>query len=210
MQPTARPTAPPSFPIKKLTSAFVLLDRNAAAGLGHVAGCFEERDRDLICFSDDGPSASPQFWTQTLANQDQVLSLFKGIGYTDWKRLDVEKADPAQALVKLNEVKDLEYNIVNRNDQNDVYDVLHDEGSGYGITANLFYPNNGCYIGWVQSLVPGASNWFDNDIAATASGVFRSALNEQCVDDKYCDSGLSCCNGTCKAKVEWFGIWLCP
>jgi len=204
-------------------SAFVLLNSRGAHGFGHVAGCFEEEDGDFMCFSDDGPNASPQFWMETKANQAEVLSLFQGKGYTDWKRLDVKDANPDHAMSKLNEVKDMEYNLIYRNCQNDVYDILHDEGSGFGITANLAARNNGCYIGWVQEVDnPGPNHWFKYKIAATETGHWRSGENGKCSNNNYCASGLTCCGGTCKKKVNkrwcmsswwsWtcFDNWTCP
>ena len=209
-------------------SAFVLLDSGGAYGFGHVAGCFEDEEGKFKCFSDDGPEASPQFWIETKANQAEVLSLFQGKGYTDWKRLDVYNANPAQAMTKLNKVKDMEYNLLWRNCQNDVYDVLHDEGSGFGITANSVFRNNGCYIGWYQEVNnPGPNHWFHYKIAATETAKFRSGENGKCLaylgsSDEYCVSGLTCCGGKCKKKVNkrwcvagwwsWtcFDNWTCP
>eukprot|EP00578_Thalassiosira_sp_NH16_P008481 CAMPEP_0181119772 /NCGR_PEP_ID=MMETSP1071-20121207/23779_1 /TAXON_ID=35127 /ORGANISM="Thalassiosira sp., Strain NH16" /LENGTH=264 /DNA_ID=CAMNT_0023204339 /DNA_START=93 /DNA_END=887 /DNA_ORIENTATION=+ len=210
-----------------LSSAFVFLNRGAVHGLGHVGGCFEEEDGDFTCFSDDGPNARPQFWTKTDIKQADVLLLFKGKEYTDWKRLDVYSADPAQALTKMNEVMDqnMKYNLVWRNCQNDVYDILHDEGSGFGITADWTFKNNGCYIGWVQEVMnPGPTHWFDENIAATETGYIRSGKGEKCWDNfwhKYCDYPLTCCDGRCKQKVnkKWcvgwwnwpcFDNWKCP
>ena len=220
-------------------SAFVLLKRGDANGLGHVAGCFEEENGYFVCFSTDNPDGDlvqiegyvydmvssngvpfsfcdkwegKGFWIETKAKQDEVLDLFKGKGYTDWKRLDVYDSDPDRATSRMKTVACMPYNIVNRNCQNDVYDVLHDEGLGFGTTANSKSRNNGCYIGWVQ-FPPAPNNWFDHSVAATASGVWKSDErgDDQCWGNKYCASGLTCCGGKCKKKVNkrWcvFGWW---
>lgn len=199
------------------SSAFVLLKRDGAENYGHVAGCFEfkggcdhELDRGFVCFSTDNPDGESTtsegwegkgFWHEEVPNRDAVLNLFKGIGYTDWKRLDVYNGDPDRAMSRMKTVAGMPYNIVWRNCQNDVYDVLHDENSGYGITANSVSRNNGCYIGGVQDIVPGPNNWFDNKIQATASGVWKSDErgDDQCWGDKYCVSGKVCLNGKCRA-----------
>ena len=170
-------------------SAFVLLKRGDPVGLGHVAGCFEEDDGNFMCFSRHVES----FWYENKPDQDAILKHFKDWGYTDWKRLDVYDADPKQALAKMNELKDMEYNLIYRNCQNAVYDILHDEGSGFGITANSWWRNNGCYIGWVQEVLNiGPTHWFVSNIAATASGIWQPfTLGDTCYGgDKYCARGM--------------------
>lgn len=86
--------------------------------------------------------------------------------YTDWKRLDVSDVDPDRANAMLFKRQKEGYSITDRNCENDVYDVLHDEGSGYGITANDRF---GIYVGWVQSAVK-PEDWFDDHIGASAQG----------------------------------------
>ncbi len=198
-------------------SAFVLLKSTGAHGLGHVAGCFEEEDGGFMCFS----RHEANVWYERKADQEEILKHFKGWEYTNWKRLDVFNADPEQALAQLNVQKGEEYNLAYRNCQNTVYDILHDESSGFGITANFFAKNNGCYIGWVQKS-GGPNIWFVEAIAATEAGKFRSGENGKCSDNSYCASGLTCCGGTCKKKVNkrwcisswwsWtcFDNWTCP
>lgn len=88
--------------------------------------------------------------------------------YTEWKRLDVPNVNPAQATKMMLKRSREGYSIVDRNCENDVYDILHDEGSGYGITANSFASR--IYIGWVQSAF-GPNAWFDNHIGASEKGL---------------------------------------
>ena len=91
--------------------------------------------------------------------------------YTEWKRYEVDDAYPdiANAMLAMRQGED--YNLVSRNCENDVYDVLHDtEGfpaqrSGYGITAN---DHEHLYIGWVQTSF-GPNQWFDEHLRASAS-----------------------------------------
>lgn len=89
--------------------------------------------------------------------------------YTEWKRFDVDAAYPDIANAMLAKRQGEDYNVVSRNCENDVYDVLHDtEGfarSGYGISANKDAP---VYIGWVQTSL-GPKTWFDEHIRASAS-----------------------------------------
>mmetsp|Transcript_16036 Transcript_16036/g.23929 ORF Transcript_16036/g.23929 Transcript_16036/m.23929 type:complete len:177 (-) Transcript_16036:122-652(-) len=163
-------------------SAFVVLKRDGARKFGHVGAAFELANGEFVCFSTDNPNGSASclakdkgFWHETVANKSEALELFKGKGYSDYKYLVVNNVDPNQALLKMSEISQLDYNIMNRNCENDVYDVLHDEGSGYGITANAnwMFRNNKCYIGWVQEVLqPGPNHWFDANIAATESGTF--------------------------------------
>ncbi|MHA7131731.1 hypothetical protein [Algoriphagus namhaensis] len=87
--------------------------------------------------------------------------------YTEWKRLDVSQVDPEQATRMMLKRSKEGYSITDRNCQNDVYDILHDEGSGYGITANRFASS--IYVGWVQSAF-GPNAWFDGHIGASAHG----------------------------------------
>ncbi|MDN3204961.1 hypothetical protein [Algoriphagus sediminis] len=87
--------------------------------------------------------------------------------YTEWKRLDVQNVNPEQATWIMNKRSGEGYSITDRNCQNDVYDILHDEGSGYGITANSFVSR--IYIGWVQTAF-GPNAWFDGNIGASAHG----------------------------------------
>ena len=85
--------------------------------------------------------------------------------YTEWKRLDVSNVNPAQATAMMLKRSREGYSITDRNCENDVYDILHDEGSGYGITANSFASQ--IYVGWVQSAF-GPNLWFDHHIGASA------------------------------------------
>jgi hypothetical protein len=87
--------------------------------------------------------------------------------YTEWKRLDVSNVDPVQATAMMIKRSREGYSITDRNCENDVYDILHDEGSGYGITANSFASS--IYVGWVQSAF-GPNAWFDGHIGASAYG----------------------------------------
>ena len=87
--------------------------------------------------------------------------------YTEWKRLDVRNVNPVQATAMMLKWSREGYSITDRNCENDVYDILHDEGSGYGITANSFF--NKIYVGWVQ-MAFGPNAWFDNHIGASAHG----------------------------------------
>ena len=87
--------------------------------------------------------------------------------YTEWKRLDVSNVNPSQATAMMLKRSNEGYSITDRNCENDVYDILHDEGSGYGITANSFF--NKIYIGWVQ-MAFGPNAWFDNHVGASAYG----------------------------------------
>mmetsp|Transcript_8495 Transcript_8495/g.14431 ORF Transcript_8495/g.14431 Transcript_8495/m.14431 type:complete len:282 (+) Transcript_8495:129-974(+) len=211
-------------------SAFVLLKSDGALGFGHVAGCFElEEGAGFQCFSRD----DNDFWEDTKANQEEILNHFKGWGYTDWKRLDVFNADSKQALAKMNELKDKDYNLIFNNCQNNVYDILHDEGSGFGITADVRNRNNGCAIGWVQLASEGdvgPNQWFRDWVYASESGIFWRGKNQQCssAHKNYCESGLFCCEaipamgGTCQKRVNkrwcmpwWLGghcfdNWTCP
>ena len=221
------------------SSAFVFLRRHGALGLGHVGGAFELADGSFMCFStENGKVEGKGFWKDTKNNKDEVVELFTSKDYTDYKRLEVYNVDPDQALKKLDEVKEMSYNGLWRNCQNDVYDVLHDEGSGYGITANSFQRNNDCYIGWVQAFPAiGPNVWFDDKIAGTDYG----KLNNSCTGDSDCKGGmrcrddkcqtwprtsgekcwgwdsdclgsLGCCDKKCKNKKKkyWWGWMVCP
>lgn len=88
--------------------------------------------------------------------------------YTDWKRLDVSDIDSDRANAMLQKRRGEDYHVLDRNCQNDVYDVLHDEGSGYGITANGLYSR--IYVGGVQQIPIGPDNWFDNHVGASDQG----------------------------------------
>jgi hypothetical protein len=227
-------------------SAFVFLRRNGANGLGHVGGAFELADGTFMCFATENYSAQSfvsweekGFWNQIANSREDVLQVFREKDYTNYKRLDVYYVDPDMAMEKMEEVSKMDYNVMYRNCQNDVYDVLHDEGSGYGITANAVFRNNNCYIGWVQDVKIGPNNWFDNKIGETEKGLLTDKCmvdvdcgnNEKCKDDRCvswprksgekcwgsdsdCDWGLSCCSGTCKSKVfggsGWSWGWYCP
>jgi hypothetical protein len=91
-----------------------------------------------------------------------------GNQYTDWKMLEIDDADPDQANGMLRKRSQEDYHFNDRNCENDVYDVLHDEGSGYGISA---WDREPIYMGWVQSFDKlGPTAWFDNHIRATDSG----------------------------------------
>ena len=91
-----------------------------------------------------------------------------GNQYTNWKMLEIDDPDPDQATYTLQKRSQEDYNVVSRNCENDVYDVLHDEGSGYGISA---WDREPVYMGWVQSFDKlGPTAWFDNHIRATESG----------------------------------------
>lgn len=87
--------------------------------------------------------------------------------YTEWKRLDVSNVDPERATAMMFKRSKEGYSFTDRNCENDVYDILHDEGSGYGITANSFASK--VYVGWVQSAF-GPNAWFDDHIGASAQG----------------------------------------
>ena len=97
-----------------------------------------------------------------------------------------------------------------------MYDILHDEGSGYGITADTENKNNGCYIGWVQ-YPPGPNMWFDYSIDATASGIFTRGEGESCefmghelgFYHEYCAGDLGCCDGKCEVLVDFVGRAVC-
>ena len=142
-----------------------------------------------MCFATENPKGEfhvkvrvaedKGFWkNDTLKDIDAVYALFKFKNYTDCKRLDVNGGNPDQAKRKMDYVSTLDYNVVSRNCENGVYDVLHDEGSGFGITANKQWGrNNKCYIGWVQSEL-GPGDWFDKAISATET----KKLKYQCWD----------------------------
>jgi len=195
-------------------SAFVFLKRDGASNAGHVGACFENWSGSFTCFSTDNSSGGPttesgcddkSFWSLTVSDADAALEYFERDSYTDWKRLDVFDVDPSHATAKMQWLAKQPYNIVNRNCENDVYDILHDERSGYGITANKDAKNNGCYIGWVQgSLVP--NTWFDGSIGATASGIFPRGEGESCgfMSHEYCAGDLlGCCFGKCEVLKEF-------
>lgn len=159
--------------------AFVFLKRDGAANLGHVGACFQLPDLTYYCFATENPSGRANvpadmkgFWLEKVANdQNQVIALFRAKRYTDWKRLDVENANPEKAVEMMVKRSKEDYNIVSRNCENDVYDVLHDDG-GYGITADashLPWEPTPFYIGWVQNGL-GPNDWFDKHINANDSG----------------------------------------
>jgi hypothetical protein len=178
--------------------AYVFLNRNGAAGLGHVGGAFLMTNGQMRCFATENlpgkgitPAAYKSCWIED-SNNDlaSIVQVFQkprsvvvpagvagiapgtytnhgGNNYTDWKMLEASSVDPDQANRMLNKRRTEDYNILNRNCENDVYDVLHDEGSGYGITANSFISK--IYVGWVQTSF-GPNAWFDDHIGATDSG----------------------------------------
>ncbi len=183
--------------------AYVFLNRNGAAGLGHVGCAFLLGNGMLRCTGTEnqagnGYSASEYkgFWTEDCANDiDAAVRTFQkdrkitiplgakdknglpmnpGQGatwhnarYTEWKKLLVNNVDPEQATAMMLKRSREGYSITDRNCENDVYDILHDEGSGYGITANSF--TSRIYVGWVQSAF-GPNAWFDGHIGANEHG----------------------------------------
>ncbi len=169
--------------------AYVFLNRRGANGLGHVGCAFLLSNGMLRCTATENQMGTPVtiaenkgFWTEDCANQlESVKQVFRkrrkitspsgellfSDPYTDWKRLDVNNVNPEQATAMMYKRSKENYIFSNRNCENDVYDILHDEGSGYGITANAFF--NKVYIGWVQTQ-PTPNAWFALGIGESASG----------------------------------------
>lgn len=165
--------------------AYIFLKRNGAANLGHVGGAFQiiqDGEYKILCFATEnksGKATTPandpdakNFWMKILPNsQSVVLQYFKDLGYTDWKRFDLNSVDQTKAKNKLDDVKNRGYNITNANCENDVYDVLHDE-SGYGISANASHAPWSpvpFYMGWVQ-VGFGPNDWFDSHVHSNDRG----------------------------------------
>ena len=117
-----------------------------------------QKTRELII-----PNGVTNNWGQII-----TAGSYYNARYTDWKRLDASNINPEQANAMLQIRRSEPYNLLARNCENNVYDVLHDENSGYGITANCFA--NTIYVGWVQSAATPES-WFDNHIGASEQGV---------------------------------------
>lgn len=164
--------------------AYVFLNRNGAGGLGHVGGAFQFKDEKgklkFLCFSTEKGalfSSNKGSWQEIVDNKEMdVINMFMSHGsYTDFKRLDVKNVNPDQAFAMLAKREKEWYMLVNRNCENDVYDVLHDEDSGYGVTAKD--NGNNLYIGWVQSAAT-PNFWFDDHIRASDSSKTCSPLTD--------------------------------
>lgn len=126
--------------------------------LGAVIETFQ-KTRELII-----PNGVSNDWGQVI-----TAGSYYNARYTDWKRLDVSNVNPERANVMLQLRRGEPYNLADRNCENDVYDVLHDQNSGYGITANSFI--SAIYVGWVQSFTDiGPAKWFDFHIGASEQG----------------------------------------
>lgn len=173
--------------------AYIFLNRNGANGLGHVGGAFLMENGMFRCFATENPPGDifvpAQYkgcWIEDCENSlDAVIATFQksrtftlpngnrleiSNEYTEWKRLDVSDVYPELARAMLEKRRGEDYHLNDRNCENDVYDVLHDEEwgkrTGYGITANDANP---IYVGWVQTSF-GPKVWFDGHIGASDQG----------------------------------------